>query len=294
VKNRKFFYYPEASVFQIVVHRFSLRLRSLVKMAIIFYKFSRQIKTTKGLRGSKKGEKVFIFANGPSVNNLDPNKINSCEYDVFCVNGFLFSEFSNYVTPSHYVLSDPSYFNGAKGNDSQRDIQKNNRLVDDFQKNKITLFVPFEYLEFCEYNDKYGFCDIEAMYSNNTCDITAPRGYRSMTAYKAISIASYLGYEAIYICGFDNSYFKYLEVDEANQVSYVIPHLVGGEAERVYISSVPGCGETVGEYMYIDHHLFDDLEKFNGANIINLDKESLVTAFSKKHNLDIYRASDKL
>ena len=49
-------------------------------------------------------------------------------------------------------------------------------------------------------------------------DWQAPR-YTSMTAYKAFSNASYLGYEAIYICGFDNSYVKYLEVDEANQVS---------------------------------------------------------------------------
>lgn len=288
MKKKDFFYYQESSILQIIKYRVISQIKSNIKNLIIFYRYKNQIKKTLKLKSSKSNKKAFVFANGPSVNKLDPEKINGFNYDIFCVNGFLFSEFSKKVHPNYYILSDPSYFNGAKGNDSQRNIKLNNKLLEKIDNNKITLFAPLEHLNLCKVKYKYGFNDVENIFSNNVYNITKPRSYRSMTAYKALAIACFLGYEEIYICGFDNSYFQNLEVDSDNNLSYVIPHLVGGESHRVFLEDVPGCGKNIGEYLYLDHNLFEDLEKFKSKNIFNLDKSGLVSSFSKKHDLDIY------
>lgn len=41
---------------------------------------------------------------------------------------------------------------------------------------------------------------------------------------------------------------------------------------------------------FLDYSImFADLYKFSKFNIINLDKNSFVDSFSKKHNIDIYK-----
>ena len=110
-----------------------------------------------------------------------------------------------------------------------------------------------------------------------------------MTAYKALSIACYMGYEKIYVCGFDNSYFKSIFVDKDNNVYYNDEHYYSPRRPIDLKYKVSHEGRSVGELLYTHHFLFKQLEKYRGFPIINLDEESLVDAFKKHHDLDVYR-----
>ena len=47
--------------------------------------------------------------------------------------------------------------------------------------------------------------------------------------------------------------------------------------------------DTVSNLLRKSSEVFKGYEKFKEFNIINLDPESLIDCFSKKHDLDIYK-----
>ena len=211
------------------------------------------------------------------------------QFDVFAVNGYLFSAFSQVATPTHYVLSDPACLDvrdaGAPSNRHLEISTKYLPLFNTLDTLNATLLVPMQYVSRQKSKRVIGFCDIENELSRNASDITKPRGYLSMTAYKALAIALFMGYDSIYICGFDNDYFQRLEADENNEAFYADAHFFGDPEKH----SVKTEGAHVGEFLYVHHFLFSNFGKFPPGTIVNLHKASLNTFFSKKHDLDIYK-----
>ena len=51
-----------------------------------------------------------------------------------------------------------------------------------------------------------------------------PRSFLTLSAYKALAIATYCGYDKVYICGFDNTYIRDLGCDENNKLYRIINH----------------------------------------------------------------------
>lgn len=252
------------------------------------------MRQTKKLQNLKRGRKAFIFANGPSVRKLDPAKVRSFQhegYDVFAVNSYFHSEMSHMVLPNYFVLSDPAYFGHTTGLSEQRKQEVEGDLFK-IVANNCVLFAPIEYYSKLDYTNKYAFCDAENIFSPNVCDITRPRGYLSMTAYKALSIACFLGYEHIYICGFDNNYFKTFVSDIDNKLYIEDIHFYDNTRQRRYVEPHSfGWGDgSVGQALYLHHLLFEQLRKFSRYPIINLDPEGLVDCFNKHHDLDIYNS----
>lgn len=276
------FYYPDASLWEIAVHRSITHLKNLLRTILDSFCYRQERKITKELLLSKKGKCAIVLANGPSVALLDPKKVSELNYDIFAVNGYVNSEFSEVLKPTHYVLSDPGYFDF---NNSNYQTTKKVFNLD------ATLFVPFHLgLKTQSRANVYKFCDREDRSSKNVSNILRPRGYLSMTAYKALSITLYMGYEKVYICGFDNDYILNVSNDEDNNLAYLNAHfynLLGKEED------VSKLWPSIGYMMYTEHFLFTDLDKFNldcDGKIINLSKKSLCNSFSKKHCLDIYAA----
>jgi hypothetical protein len=283
--KKHFFYYPDSPILNIIIYRLRIRVSSVIRQLYQFIFYRRILQKTKKLQGEKNGQKAFVFANGASMNKLDPLKIKSLGYDVFAVNGYMQSKFGALIPPTHYILSDPSWFNGAIGNDQARDPERNDKVIDLLGILGVKLFIPLNYMQFVQHEELYGFCDIENLLSGNAVDISKPRGYLSASAYKALAIALYLGYDHVYICGIDNNYIKFLEVDSENRLSYQVPHI--GDSSRVYLDDLDFC-QTVGEYMYREHTIFENFRKFPHSRITNLDPTSLVCEINKRHDLDIY------
>ena len=247
-----------------------------------------KLRETKKLKNAKKGKECFVFANGPSISLLDIKKIAEYQkygFDVICVNSYIVSAIAKTVTPNFYVLSDPLSF-GVK---DERDISEDTmntlkKIVDILRELKIPVFIPAEFTNLNLFDNYYIFNDSENRFNGNI-DPTKPRGYLSMTAYKALAIACYLGYDSIYICGFDNDYFKTFSVDENNDIYFSDRHFYDGGNKTKSTSNV---GRGLGNLLWEQHLLFKHLELFTKHPIINLNPNSLVDAFPKKYSIDVY------
>ena len=247
-----------------------------------------RLQQTRKLKGSKVGKQAIVLANGPSVGQLDPHKINRLKqeggFDVFAVNSYISSPLADVVVPDYYLLSDPAFFSPEKHTHLTERLKKD---IDLLTQKDITCFVPLEHYDTAPFKHKYGFYDRGNLFLNKIT-IIGPRCYVSMTAYKALAAACYMGYSQIYICGFDNDYFLNLVVDENNDMYYIDRHFYdksGGQPSKVRDANA----KSVGELLYFHHFLFKDLEKFSDYPIINLNQQGLVDCFSKHHTLDIYK-----
>ncbi len=284
-----YLYYPDSSIVQIIGYRCWRRARAILWYWFERIRFLEQYGELRRLKGSARGRNAFVFANGPSVSCLDPYKVRGMGFDIFAINGYLWSDFSRIVAPTHYVLSDPACFyapNSKRRTDAQVEIAKKYiQLIAEIEALGATLFVPMRFMSLLPTRKVIGFCDVENEFSNNVMNVMKPRGYITMTAYKALAISLYMGYEKIYICGMDNDYFKELEADEENRLYYNDRHFFGEEKK-----TNPGVdGDTVGEFLYTHHFLFSHFSKFPKERIVNLHKSSLNTYFPKEHALDVYK-----
>jgi hypothetical protein len=250
------------------------------------------LKRTKELKNTKKGKNCFVFANGPSLNLLDARKIERYQkagFDIICVNSYILSDMADIVVPNYYVLSDPASFNECTQPLSKEIVDAQRRQIDRLNELNIPVFIPAQFSKLNIIKQFFIFNDVENRFSRNI-DPLKPRGYLSMTGYKALAIACYLGYGTIYICGFDNDYFKTITVDENNDLYYIDKHYYDNGIKS---KTGPNAGKGLGNYLWVNHLLFKGLELFNHHNIINLNKNSLVDAFSKSHNLDVFVDQEK-
>ena len=247
------------------------------------------------LKNSKKDKKAFVFANGPSLLQIDPHKIHKlCEsgdYDVFGVNSYVSSDFGKVAKPTMYVLSDPAHFGFGTIDGSFKRCNECRSDVESLRNLKgVTLFVPFQFrnkIDNVSIN-VVTFCDKESVFFKNFSDIRWPRGFCSMTAFKALQIACYLGYKEIFIAGFDNSNFKNISVDEKNQMWETDTHFYDCDGIKRKVCPPAYLAVNMAEYLVSNAMLFKDLYGFSRAQISNLIKDSLVDAFPKECSLDVY------
>lgn len=265
---------------------YALYIRYLLKNL----KNHKYMKATRLLQNTMKDQNAFVFANGPSLNKLDLKKVKAYQqnlgYKIICVNSFL-GKFSSQIIPDYYVISDPVYFG------YNEDLLKEGRLEElkaDLQlieQYNITVFIPLAFQDRVNLKTNvYYFNDFELKwFNNNVTDITKPRAYLSMTAYKALAISTFLGFKNIYISGFDNNWFKSIEVDKENNMYYKNEHAINQACSGKHM--VPKKeSENIGSLLNSHSTLFLDLYKFP-KNIINLDGESLLDAFTKESELDL-------
>ena len=245
------------------------------------------IKKTKGLKNTKKGKKCFVFANGPSINLLDYEKVLKYQklgFDIICMNSYIISKMAEKINPNYYVLSDPISFCVKKEeipDDLLKTQEKQIKILNDL---KTSVFIPAEYSKFNLFNNYYIFYNIGNRFKSYVNPLK-PRGFPTTTAHKALTIACYLGYDEIYICGFDHDFFKNITVDENNNTYFLTNHYYDNEIKN---ELTPKIGKNVNTLLWEQHQLFKNLERFKKYNIINLEKNGLVDAFTKKHDLDIY------
>ena len=250
-------------------------------------------------KGCGAGRTAFVLASGPSINKLDPDKIRKMCKDnngeVLCVNYFINSDFAKATGVDYWLLSDPRHFDSSLtetviAHEKANQIVKNALFVSEFYADKAS---QISNLDIIPFNDN----ETSSIFSNNI-DPCFPRTYVTMSAYKALAVAIYLGYDKIYIGGFDNSYIRDLGCDENNNLYRRINQFyVAQDAylppQRDYKMGLAmnenPRKRNVAEELLAYSRLFSDLYKFSKFDIVNLDPDSLTDAFSKKHNLDIYK-----
>lgn len=248
------------------------------------------LKKTIRLKNSKKGKKVFIFGSGPSMNILDPKKISNFvkneSFDVIALNSFLFSDFSKLITPNYMVFSDPvdfisvpeTHINHFRSTHGQEDKRK---AIDQ----NIPLFIPINFLKQTKENHgKVFYFNDCGDYFAKKIDLLKPRPFKTFTGMKAISCGIYMGYDEIYICGFDYDNFKKTIVDKENKVTHEFTHYYESQRKNRIIP----LEYTFGEHLYSCALSFIQHDKFKNNNIINLNPNSFIDSFPKNKKLDVY------
>lgn len=268
--------YPRRSPFLLALFNFQELFR--------FLKSSRKYlgfrKDTLLLKDSKVGRVALLLGNGPSLDRLIPSKVSISNPDIWVVNSFYRLEFSDELDVSYYVLSD---HDNLESGDSTLQAQFQ-EILEFGRKKKVTYVLPHwakgtrQFNLFSE-NPTVFFDDRDlSSWTRNTSPLK-PRGYLSLTLYKALAFALHLGYEKIYILGMDNSEFITWHSDAKNRLfnggnySYEIE----SDSGQDFTSEQPdGLAGAFVSYA----HAFADLARFQGP-ILNLDEHSLTTAFPK-------------
>jgi len=257
----------------------SYKVRHIIKVRKSWAKVKKIKAIIKNARKS-----VFVFANGPSLNDIDLSKIKalmaSGAYDLIAINSFL-SKSAAEILPTFAVFADNLHFEKKLRNDQyQNDINV-------CLENSVECFVPFQHFE--NQNDNHigynSFCEI---YSSNTSDMFSSPGFYGLTALHALRIAKHLGYVNIYMCGFDNSYFKDFDVKESGEMIIRHRHYYDDASADI---EVPCLYKSTSEFFFDAYRHFKYIEKIteNSKNIINVSLKTFISSVGRETKLDIYK-----
>lgn len=259
----------------------------LINDYIFLRKNKKILDQTLKIKNSKKGKKVFLFATGHSINILDPQKVNNIKkdgYDIFSLGGFLFSNLNFKYEIDYYLLSDertiwPNKF------DLEDDIKiPINETISQLNKRDIKLFLPVSaYNNHNFKNEIFYFNNTKSKLSSNNNDITKSNDFNA-SGLKALLACVHLGYDEILICGLDNNFWNNIKVNSENEILNLKSHFY---EDKKYIKHK--SFKLVSEMLSTAAAISKSFERFKNYNIINLDPNSLLNCFNKKHNLDIYK-----
>jgi hypothetical protein len=229
---------------------------------------------------------ALIIAGGPSVNRLHVANVlaaqSSGNLDVFALNWFPLSDLAPTIVPDFFCLSDPITKPGSKS------VFKGKRSEEIWHylesRPTIKLILPHNWME-CTKSIKnkveIWIDDRELVGWSRSISVLKPRGYASVTAHKTIASAVFMGYRNIYLIGLDNSLFKFVEVDEENQIIETPAHSYD-DVNSVDIRRQHLYPKGMQSLLYNYSLVFVDLKRcFQAANIFNIDKSSFTDAFPK-------------
>jgi len=248
-----------------------------------------KLKNTKALKEKtfheNSNKKVFVFANGPSLADIDLLKIANLQkdnFDLIAINSFV-SKSAHLAKPDYVVFADKIHFGLKETTNTQYKTDLNWCI-----ENNVTIFTPAQYSQIIKYENNYAFNAFVNQYSENTTNITKPLGFYPLTALYAISIAKFLGYREIYIAGFDNSYFKNFSIKNNNEITLRHPH---------YYDKTPSETEVDRHWsptseLFFDfyrHFFYIEKASINSNNIFNISKETYINTIPRRFDLDVYK-----
>lgn len=226
---------------------------------------------------------AFVFANGPSMTDIDLDKISKLcingNYDLIAINSYL-SKSANLAKPTYAIFADNKHFENPQG-----------QFKDDIDKCKelgIKYFSPAKFV-FNNEENRLAYCSICNIDGDNTNNILEPAGYYGMTAFFALSLAAMIGYEKIYICGFDNSYFLDFEVEKNGEMCINHKHYYDvGKVE----TKVKCLYKNSSEFFFDTYRHFKFLEKIyiKNGNIYNIAKKTYLNTIPVCEALDVYKS----
>ena len=224
------------------------------------------------IRSSFIKKRALVIGSGPSQGYLKKNELDKFVKsggETFSINNWHANKGLSSHIPTWIVLSDLAILDKSPG------------LIQYLRKNySIKMIVPTSFLKHIKKlklkNDIYCFVDLELSIWNNIHPLL-PRGYLSMTLYKALSFAIYLGYNSIGIIGMDNTYPRNIYTDKNNRVFILETHA----EKKDYLVDISIIFNNVASYLDDVVRLFNHLEYYPKKNIVNLDPYSLTDRFKK-------------
>jgi hypothetical protein len=228
---------------------------------------------------------VIVCANGPSQGLIDYGTLKlakSCGFHLIAMNFFLENKNFYEIKPDLVVISDWGTWREDIDVGDSNVSRKRQELRSYLKINsEIIIFCPARLADQIAsevgIDRTYGFSDSELLGWSNNINPLFPRGYHSMTAYKALALSLWLGYKTIYCIGFDNTYPREVFCDKNNRILERATHAYS----EPYVRVLENCYENMGEYLSSIAENFHYLSVFPENSIINLDEFSLTDRFKK-------------
>jgi hypothetical protein len=231
---------------------------------------------TLSAKGSLLKKRALVIGNGPSQGYLTKNELDNFVKsggETFCINFWHQNKNLSSHIPTWIVFSDSNSFN--------RKISQTTSLIKYLKRNPlIKIVVSTSLIKLIKSlkikNEIYCFVDLELSICKNIHPLL-PRGYLSMTLYKALAFAIYLGYYSIGIIGMDNTYPRNIYNDKNNRIFNLETHA----GTKDYLNDMSVFFYDVSAFIDEIVRLFYHLEYFPNKHIVNLDPYSLTDRFKK-------------
>ncbi len=226
----------------------------------------------------------LIVANGPSTQNINWDAVSRYQESgrlKLAVVNYFNQIVPSYIAPDFLVLSDPN-----TRPDNTIDT-RNYKLWQRVMTNEVAHIVtPTHWHKTypdglrCDSQFCLHFDDRSLEGITNNINPRFPRGYSTLTSFKALAYMKYLGFSKIYICGFDNSQYKEVFVNHENQVIQRSSHAVENYTPDVNLTLSHGV--RVEDYFFEIAYLNNNLRNcFSSFEIINLGKSSAFDVFPR-------------
>ena len=238
---------------------------------------------TRKIRNSFSEKNALIIANGPSSKEINwsvvnqERKLGNCF--LFLINHSLNDPEVRSRGADFLVLSDP-------GSHPQSTDPRTTELWQNISTlPELRLITPLSWhCELgdihCETLDCMHFSDLSLESVTKSTSPLKPRGYPSLTAYKALAYAKHLGFKNILIAGIDNSMFRTVQVDANNSIIQASNHFVQNYGPTSNVTGLYPNG--MADYFAEVSEMFLSLKRcFSNVQIYNLGLTSEVDAFPK-------------
>ena len=251
----------------------------------------------------KRSRKLFVLANGPSLNNdYEKYKNEIFRNDTVVMNMFALSQLFEQIKPEAYVLSDPVYFKSIVSLSTNyiENIRRLRKAFIDKVNWHMTLFVP-DSANGCEFLNVIG-CNayISVRYYNSRPGIdghfglwllknekTSPPAQTVATVAAGIGII--LGYEEIYMLGIDTSMHTMMRVNQrTNEVYFENAHFYGTRNEKAYKEGDENQAYSVAFFLECVAKMFDGYDRIRkfadycGVRVINASSFSWVDSLERR------------
>lgn len=262
---------------------FNSSLKSIAKIAL-------QSRSDTITRRKRKGERLVVMGNGPSLKEALPQLV-ECQADAsvalmavnFAANAPEFFQ----LKPSYYLLADPHFFTNPDDANVQK-LHQNLARVDW----PMTLFVPVGKSLSVSATTRiecFNPVGIEGWRWLRHWAYASGRGMPRPrnVLIPAIMVGMAMGYEAITILGADHSWMKTLAVDDDNRVVSVQPHFYEEEdSERLRVTQVYRGVKLHDVIMsfYVAFRAYHDIAEYaesHGIRIVNATPNSMIDAFPR-------------
>ena len=235
-------------------------------------------------------EEVIILGNGPSLNDIDLNKLRQTSLKIACVNYFPTRNPSFFtIKPEYLILFDPLFYpvNGQLIPEAKELYEVLEKVDWDMtivclQGGKISLQNPrisFERITDSILNSDRMTRYLDCLYHRNLLCIGMQNVVIGAGFYFVCKKV-----RRIYFSGVDMSEFKMLFVDEENRVYVDAVHSYGTERRYSTIIQKGEFYRLLGMYqgMFKEFHFLSAFAKRSGVDVINLSLCSYIDVFAKK------------
>jgi hypothetical protein len=274
-------YYPD-SVIKLLYKKIA-SLKGIIKYLMELINCWEWYRKIIEIKGIKTAREVIVIGNGPSQDCLNAEVVTEFMKfggEIIVVNFWNENLKFKKIIPDYLVISDPGTL-AFKLQESNL-LEKNRQLYEYLKSNeKIKIICPLyrceELAQMFKEERIIGFVDTELRMWTGNINPLFPRGYLSMTLYKALALAIWMGYKKLYIIGMDNTYPRNLYCSKENKLINHEIHAGSTDYAIDHSDMFKNISDALIEYSY----LFIDAKKFTRNNIINLDQYSLTDAFTK-------------